>query len=62
MNRKMINNIVKGKEVFVGLEDSKRTWKLSVRCEGREIHYTSFEARYAVLRERPGILNYSNIG
>lgn len=20
-------------------------------CEGREIHYTSFEARYAVLRE-----------
>ena len=50
MNRKMQNYIVKGKKVFVGLEDSKRTWKLSVRCEGREIHYTSMEARYNSLR------------
>ncbi|HEX3020595.1 MAG TPA: transposase [Chitinispirillaceae bacterium] len=51
MNRKIINYIVKSKKVYVGLEDSKRTWKLSVRCEGVEIHYTSFEAKYAVLRE-----------
>jgi len=51
MNRKIINYIVKDKKVFVGLEDSKRSWKLSVRCEGREIHYTSFEAKYNVLRE-----------
>jgi transposase len=51
MNRKIINYIVKGKKVYVGLEDSKKTWKLSVRCEGIEIHYTSFEAKYLVLRE-----------
>jgi transposase len=51
MKKKMINYIVKGKKVFVGLEDSKRTWKLSVRCEGMEVHYTSFKAQYPVLRE-----------
>jgi transposase len=51
MNRKMKHCIVKSKKVFVGLEDSKRTWKISVRCEGLEIHYTSMEARYMVLRE-----------
>jgi len=51
MNRKMINYIVKGKKVFIGLEDSKRTWKLSVRCEDMEVHFTSFEAKYSVLRD-----------
>jgi transposase len=51
MNRKIINYIVKGKKVFIGLEDSKRTWKLSVRSEGMEVHYTSFEAKYSVLRD-----------
>lgn len=51
MSRKMIDYIVKGKKVFVGLEDSKRTWKISVRCEGMEIHFTSFAAKYLVLRE-----------
>ena len=30
--------VVKGKEVFVGLEDSKRTWKLAVRSEKIVIH------------------------
>jgi transposase len=48
-NRKMMNYIVKGKKIFIGLEDSKRTWKISVRCEGREIHFTSMQAKYAVL-------------
>jgi transposase len=51
MNRKMVNYIVKGKEVFVGLEDSKKTWKVCVRSEGREIHYTSMQARYSILHE-----------
>jgi transposase len=51
MNRKMQDFIVKGKEVFVGLEDSKKTWKLSVRSEGREIHYMSIEARYSTLHQ-----------
>lgn len=49
--RKMIDYVVKGKSVWVGLEDSKRTWKISVRCENREVHYTCMPARYDVLRE-----------
>ncbi len=32
------NYVVRGKEIFVGLEDSKRTWKLAVRCEKMVIH------------------------
>jgi transposase len=47
----MMDFIVKGKNVFVGLEDSKKTWKLSVRSEGREIHYLSIEACYSTLHE-----------
>jgi hypothetical protein len=27
--------VVKGKGVFVGLEDSKKTWRLAVRSETR---------------------------
>jgi len=49
--KKMMNYIVKGKEIFIGLEDSKRTWKINVRCEGMEIHYTTMEARYSILHE-----------
>jgi hypothetical protein len=30
--------VAKGKEVFVGLEDSKKTWKLAVRSERMVIH------------------------
>lgn len=41
--------VVKGKEIFVGLEDSKRTWKLAVRCDRMIIHQTAMEARYTVL-------------
>lgn len=44
--RKMRNVVVEGKPVFVGLEDSKRTWVLSVRCEGMEVQHTSIPARY----------------
>jgi transposase len=51
MHKKMQQFIIKGKQVFIGLEDSKRTWKISVRCEGREIHYTAMEARYQTLKE-----------
>ena len=32
--RKMQDFIVKGKRIFIGLEDSKRTWKLCVRSQG----------------------------
>jgi len=49
MNKKMLNYVVKSKKVFVGLEDSKRTWKICVRSEKREIHTTSMEAKYSTL-------------
>jgi len=41
--------VVKGKEVFVGLEDSKKTWKVAVRCGGMVVHQASMEAKYGVL-------------
>ena len=40
---------MRGKEIFVGLEDSKRTWKLAVRSEKMVIHQVSMEAKYPVL-------------
>lgn len=49
--RKMQHFIVKGKKIFVGLEDAKRTWKVSVRSERMEIHYTSMPAKYPILRQ-----------
>lgn len=51
MERKMINYIMKNNKVFIGLEDSKRTWKISCRCDSREIHYTAMEARYSTLHQ-----------
>lgn len=44
--RKVQDFIVRGKRIFVGLEDSKRTWKLCVRCEGMIVHETSMPAEY----------------
>jgi transposase len=51
MERKIRQHVVEGKEIFVGLEDSKKTWKLSVRSEGLEVHFTSMPAQYGVLSE-----------
>lgn len=48
--RKMQEFIVNGKSVFVGLEDSKRTWKLCIRSEGMVVHETSMPADYDNLR------------
>lgn len=48
--RKVQDFVVKGKEVFVGLEDSKTTWKIAVRCERRLVHETSMDAAYSLLR------------
>ena len=33
--------VVEGKEVFIGLEDSKKTWKIAVRCDRMVIHQVS---------------------
>ena len=41
---------VKGNTIFIGLEDSKRTWKLCVRCEGIIVHETGIPAEYENLR------------
>lgn len=42
--------IVTGKDIFVGLEDSKKTWKLCVRCDGEIVHELSMPAKYSVLK------------
>jgi transposase len=47
---KMQEHIVEGKRISVGLEDSKKTWKLCVRCEQMIVHETGMPARYEVLR------------
>jgi transposase len=47
--RRIQDFILKGKEIFVGLEDSKKTWKLAVRHDRRVIHQVSMEARIPVL-------------
>ena len=48
--RKMQENIIRGKRIFVGLEDSKRTWRLCVRREGMVVHITSIPTLYEGLR------------
>jgi transposase len=48
--RKIQEFVIKGQEVFIGLEDSKKTWKLCVRSNKMVVHETSMPARYDVLR------------
>ena len=48
--RKMQEYIVKGNKIFIGLEDSKKTWKVCVRCDGMIVHETSMPAKYEVLQ------------
>lgn len=49
--RKMQDTVAVGKRVFVGLEDSKRTWKLCVRSEDMVVAETPMPARYEVLQQ-----------
>ena len=48
--RKIRKYILKGQEVFVGLEDSKKTWKICVRSNKLVVHESSMPAQYEVLR------------
>jgi len=48
--RKMQEYIIKCNKIFIGLEDSKKTWKLCVRCDRIEIHEVSMPAKYDVLQ------------
>ena len=48
--RKMQNYILKGKRIFIGLEDSKRIWKLCVRSDEMIVREISMSADYMNLR------------
>jgi transposase len=48
--KKIQKHVLKGKTIFIGLEDSKRSWKLCVRSEGVIVSDTSMPAKYEVLR------------
>ena len=47
---KRTNYILRNEKVFVGLDDSKKTWSLCVRSGGVVVHETSMPAEYDVLR------------
>ncbi len=47
---KVQNFVIKDKEIFVGLEDSKSTWKIAVRCDRMLVHQVGMEASYPVLK------------
>jgi len=47
--RKIQQFIMKGNIIFIGLEDSRRTWKLCVRADGMIIHETGMPAEYSTL-------------
>jgi transposase len=48
--KKVKESIIEGKKIFIGLEDSKRMWKLCVRCEGMVVHELSMPTEYEGLR------------
>jgi len=48
--KKMQHYIVKDNRIFVGLEDSKRTWKLCVRCDGMIVNEVSMPTEYENLQ------------
>jgi len=48
--RKMQHYIVENNRIFVGLEDSKKTWKVCVRCDRMIVHETSMPTDYENLR------------
>jgi transposase len=47
---KIRSYILTGKEIYVGLEDSKKSWKLCARSGKMVVHETAMPARYEVLR------------
>lgn len=48
--KKMQEYILKGEAIFVGLEDSKKTWRICVRSGGMVVHEASMPAQYEVIR------------
>lgn len=47
--RKMQSYRLKGEQIFIGLEDSKKTWRVCVRSAGMVVHETGMPAQYPVL-------------
>ena len=50
MNRKICDYVLKDQDIFVSLEDSKRTWKLCIRSGGIIVNEVSMPAKYDSLR------------
>jgi len=48
--RKMQEYILKGNRIFIGLEDSKKTWKVCVRSDRMIVHETSMPAEYEIFK------------
>ena len=48
--RKMRQSVVEGKRIFIGLEDSKKTWRVNVRYNGMEVHQASMPSDYGDLK------------
>ena len=48
--KERIGYILREEKVFVGVDDSKKTWSLCVRSGGVIVHETSMPAKYEVLR------------
>ena len=48
--RKIQDFVLKGKQIFVGLEDSKKTWKVCVRSGRIVVNEVSMPAEYENLR------------
>jgi transposase len=44
--KKVQEHVVKGKDIFIGLEDSKTTWKICVRCDKMIVQEVSMPAKY----------------
>ena len=47
--KKQTGYVLQDSKVFIGLEDSKKTWKLCVRSGGIAIAETAMPAQYEVL-------------
>lgn len=48
--KKIRRFVLQGQRIYVGLEDSKKTWKVCVRSGKVVVHRTSMEAQYEILR------------
>ena len=48
--KKITQTILTGKRIYVGLEDSKRSWKICIRNDEKIVFEGSFDTEYSLLR------------